>query len=176
MQGARAAARRGSMGTAIVPGAVAAGSTAVGLVVMRVLFGAWFLWHEALDKHFAWTTPRPMVAIVAPGVRNPGVPDFYRAFLGDVVIPNANVFRLLVMNWELVFSICVILGLGIRVLPLFQIFANLNYIVLKTYASPAANTDRLVIIIMLTLVIVGAGRYYGVDAYLRRRFRSLRWL
>ncbi len=145
------------------------------VVFMRVAFGLWLLYHEALEKLFTWTgSTLPMVFGLF--AKNPEAYGFYVAFLKNVAIPNAGFFSTLVPYWELTFSICLILGLGLRVLIPFQIFANINYILAKTYPSGAANIDRLTIIILVTMFIISAGRYYGLDGYLRRRFPRLSWL
>jgi hypothetical protein len=46
----------------------------------------------------------------------------------------------------------------------------------KTYLSGGGNLDRVTIIILATLFLVSAGRYWGVDGELRRRYPRLRWL
>jgi len=58
----------------------------------------------------------------------------------------------------------------------FQIFANLNYMLAKTYGSGNANLDRVTIIILVTMFLISPGRYYGLDGFLRRRFPHLAWL
>lgn len=80
------------------------------------------------------------------------------------------------MSWEFVLGLCLLLGLGIRIVSPLQIFANINYILGKTYASGAANLDRLTIIILVTLFLVSGGREYGLDGLLRKRFPKLKWL
>ncbi len=57
-----------------------------------------------------------------------------------------------------------------------QIFANLNYMLGKTLASLTADLDKLTIIVLIALLMLSAGRYYGLDGYLRRRFSRLSWL
>jgi uncharacterized membrane protein YphA (DoxX/SURF4 family) len=152
-----------------------AGAVIAAILFMRLSFGLWFLWHEAIEKLLHWT-PETLPRLFGTWAENPEGYAFYQAFLTNVAAPNAEFFRYLVTGWELVFSICLLLGLGLRVLIPLQIFANLNYILGKTYGSGAANLDRLTLIIMITLFIVSAGRYYGVDRYLRERFPRLSWL
>jgi hypothetical protein len=145
-------------------------------VWIRVAFGLWLLIHEAiLEKLFTWT-PKTLPTIFATFAKNHAAYGFYKFFLLNVAIPNAEFFRTLITTWEIVFAICLILGLGLRVLIPFQIFANINYILAKTYPSPAAHLDRLAIIILVTMFLLSAGRYYGLDGYLRRRFPRLSWL
>jgi uncharacterized membrane protein YphA (DoxX/SURF4 family) len=149
--------------------------TVSALVFLRVAFGLWMLWHEALEKVQHWT-PQTLPRIIGGWTRGEVGYPFYQSLLRNVAAPNADFFRVLVTSWELVFALCVIAGLGIRVVAPIQIFANLNYILAKTYSSPQANLDRLTIMILVVLFLVSAGRYWGVDGYLRRRFPRLSWL
>jgi uncharacterized membrane protein YphA (DoxX/SURF4 family) len=167
----RAAARRVGVADAVTT----AGMTVYAIVFLRVAFGLWMLYHEAWEKLHTWT-PQTLPRIVGMWAKNPEVVGFYRAFLEGVAAPNAGFFRGLVTAWELVFALCMLVGLGVRVLAPIQVFANLNYILAKTYSSPAANIDRLTIMILVVLFLVGAGRYYGLDGALRRRFPRLSWL
>jgi uncharacterized membrane protein YphA (DoxX/SURF4 family) len=149
--------------------------TVSALVFLRVAFGLWMLWHEALEKVQHWT-PQTLPRIIGGWTRGEVGYAFYQSLLRSVAAPNADFFRVLVTSWELVFALCVLFGLGIRVVAPIQIFANLNYILAKTYSSPQANLDRLTIMILVVLFLVSAGRYWGVDGYLRRRFPRLSWL
>jgi thiosulfate dehydrogenase [quinone] large subunit len=107
---------------------------------------------------------------------NPQGYGFYKSFLLNFALPNASFFTHLVTSWEFVLGICLVLGLGIRIVAPLQIFANVNYILGKTYASGGANLDRLTIIILVTLFLVSAGREYGLDGWLRKRLPKLKWL
>jgi hypothetical protein len=73
--------------------------------------------------------------------------------------------RGLIPGWELHIAIALIVGIGLRVLIPLQIFANLNYILAKTYGSGNANLDRLTIIILVTMFLISPGRYYGLDGF-----------
>ncbi len=153
--------------------AMATGMVAYGIVFLRVAVGLFFLIQEAyLEKLFTWTD-KTLPTIFATWAKNPHGYAFYQSFLTNVAIPNAEFFRYLVPSWEVTFGICLILGLGLRVLIPFQIFANLNYMLGKTLASPSADLDKLTIIVLIALFMISAGRYYGLDRYLRRRFSWL---
>ena len=155
----------------------ATGTVAYSIVFLRVAVGLFFLLQEAiLEKFLAWTS-KTLPTIFATWAKNPHGYDFYKSFLTNVALPNAAFFRFLVPYWELVFAICLILGLGLRVLVPLQIFANLNYMMGKTLASPSADLDKITIIVLIAIFLLSAGRYYGLDGYLRRRFpRQLSWL
>jgi hypothetical protein len=60
-------------------------------------------------------------------------------------------------------------GLGVRALAPIQVFANLNYILAKTYSSPAANIDRLTIMI---LVVLSGTASAGVAAWMAATWRA----
>lgn len=152
------------------------GLAAVGIALTRVLLGLSFFFRDGVDKLHTWTTPKPLVRFVSPALKNPQVPAFYKDFVRNVVIPNADVFRLVVMYSELLLGVCLIIGLGVRIGAALQSFALLNYIVVKTFQATSANSDITMIILFIVLFAVGAGRYYGVDGLLRSRFRLLRWL
>jgi thiosulfate dehydrogenase [quinone] large subunit len=164
---------------AVRQGAQTAGFTGLavaGIVLTRVLLGLSFFFRDGVEKLHTWTTPKPLIRFVTPGIKNHNVPDFYRAFLRDVVVPNADLFRQIVMYSELLLGVCLVIGLGVRIGAALQSFALINYITVKTFPATSSNGDITMLILFLLLFAVGAGRYYGVDGLLRSRFRLLRWL
>jgi len=146
-----------------------------GIPFLRIAFGLWFLYHEAYEKIHAWT-PETLPKLFKMWGENPQGYGFYKSFLLNFALPNASFFTHLVTSWEFVLGICLVLGLGIRIIAPLQIFANINYILGKTYASGGANLDRLAIIILVTLFLVSAGREYGLDGWLRKKYPKLVWL
>ena len=44
-----------------------------------------------------------------------------------------------------------------------------NYLFAKGWTSPAASHDKDFLILLLVVLISGAGRYWGIDGWLRRR-------
>lgn len=150
-------------------------TAAYGVLFMRLAIGVWFLYHEAWEKMHTWTD-KTLPNIFGTWIKNPEGYKFYQSFLQDVALPNAEFFRFLVTYWELALAFCLILGLGLRVVIPLQVFANLNFILGKTYMSGGSNLDRLTIICLVGLWLVSAGRVYGLDAWLRQRFPKLRWL
>jgi len=146
-----------------------------GIPFLRIAFGLWFLYHEAYEKIHAWT-PETLPKLFKMWAENPQGYGFYKSFLLNFAFPNASFFTHLVTSWEFVLGICLVLGLGIRIVAPLQIFANINYILGKTYASGGANLDRLTIIILVTLFLVSAGREYGLDGRLRKKLPKLKWL
>ncbi len=155
--------------------ALASGATIAAIVFARVAFGAWLLIFEAWEKITTWNA-HTLPTIFGIFTKSPLAYGFYKSFLLNMALPNAAFLRGLITGWETVFALCLIIGLGLRVLIPLQLFANLNYILAKTWGTGGANLDRLTIIILVTMFLVSAGRYYGLDGYLRRRFPRLHWL
>ena len=93
--------------TAVARQSGQAGATSAWLpyavVFMRLAFGLWLLWHEAIDKWVAWT-PKTLPGIFTSFSKVPGAYPFYVAFLKNVAIPNAGFFAVLVPTWETVFA------------------------------------------------------------------------
>lgn len=156
---------------------LATGMVAYGSIFLRVALGLFFLVQEdGLEKFSTWTS-KTLPTVFATWAKNPHGYGFYQSFLTHVALPNAEFFRFLVTYWEVTFAVCLILGLGLRVLIPLQIFANLNYMLGKTFLSPSADLDKITVIVLITLFLLSAGRYYGLDGYLRRRFpHQLSWL
>jgi uncharacterized membrane protein YphA (DoxX/SURF4 family) len=155
---------------------VAAGSLVYAIVFARVAFGAWFLYHEVYYEKVSHWTAQTLPISWNNSIRNPDVAHWYKTILMHLQ-PHAAGFRVFLTTWEIIFGICLILGLGIRVVTILQMFANLNYILSKSYLSGGANLDRLALIILITLCIASAGRYFGVDGWLKQRYpRALTWL
>jgi uncharacterized membrane protein YphA (DoxX/SURF4 family) len=155
---------------------VAAGSLVRAIVFARVAFGAWFLYHEVYYEKISHWTSQTLPTSWNTSIKNPDVAHWYKSFLKDL-LPHAAGFRVFLTTWEIIFGLCLILGLGIRIVTILQMSANLNYILSKSYLSGGANLDRLALIILITLCIASAGRYFGVDDWLKKRYpRALSWL
>lgn len=156
---------------------IATGMVAYGIIFLRVAVGLFFLVQEDILEKFSTWTSRTLPTVFAIWIKNPHGYGFYQSFLMNVALPHAEFFRFLVTYWEVAFAVCLILGLGLRVLIPLQIFANLNYMLGKTLASPSADLDKITVIVLIAIFLLSAGRYYGLDGYLRRRFpRQLSWL
>lgn len=155
---------------------IAAGALVRGIVFARAAFGLWFLYHEVYYEKISHWTAQTLPTSWNNSIKNPDVAHWYKSFLMKL-LPHAAGFRLFLTSWEIILGVCLILGLGVRVVAILQIFANVNYILSKSYLSGGANLDRLACIILLTLIIASAGRYFGVDGWLKERYpRALAWL
>jgi thiosulfate dehydrogenase [quinone] large subunit len=105
-------------------------------------------------------------------MRNASPP--YQHFLQQVVIPHANVFSYLVMAGELLAGLSLLTGTATRVGAAVAMFLFLNFMLAKgrLFWSPDSE-DAAVFFSALVCLLGAAGRVWGVDAYLARRWRSL---
>ena len=108
-------------------------------------------------------------------MRNASFP--YQQFLQHVVIPHATIFSYLVILGELTAGISLLLGLGTRVGSAVAMFLFLNFLFAKgrLFWSPDSE-DAAVFFSALVCLLGAAGRVWGVDAYLARRWpRIILW-
>lgn len=108
-------------------------------------------------------------------MRNASSP--YRYFLQGLVIPHATIFSYLVIAGELAAGVSLLLGLGLRLGSAIAMFIFLNYLFAKgrLFWSPDSE-DAAVFFSALVCGLGAAGRVWGIDAYLARRWpRGFLW-
>jgi uncharacterized membrane protein YphA (DoxX/SURF4 family) len=96
---------------------------------------------------------------------------FYRSFLESAVLPNSGLLTPLVVFGELFVALALITGTATQVASAIAIFFLLNYMLAKGmwFWTPASN-DAAMIFIGLVLMLGAAGRSFGVDRFLQRRY------
>jgi uncharacterized membrane protein YphA (DoxX/SURF4 family) len=102
---------------------------------------------------------------------------WYQYFLQHVVIPHATLFSHLIITGELVAGLSLLFGLGTRLGSAIAMFIFLNYLFAKgrLFWSPDSE-DAAVFFSALVCGLGAAGRVWGIDAYLARRWpRSFLW-
>jgi uncharacterized membrane protein YphA (DoxX/SURF4 family) len=102
---------------------------------------------------------------------------WYQHFLQHVVIPHATLFSYLVIAGELVAGLSLLFGLGTRCGAAIAMFLFLNYLFAKGrfFWSPDSQ-DAAVFFSAFACLLGAAGRVWGVDAWLARRWpRVLLW-
>lgn len=105
------------------------------------------------------------------GVGLENAPAFYRPFLEGVVLPNAGAFTLLVVVGELLVALSLIGGAVTRLGALVAAFMTANYMLTKGLWPwiPSSN-DAPLMLVALALAVTAAGRTWGLDRALRRRW------
>ena len=95
----------------------------------------------------------------------------YLHFIQDIVVPHASLFSYLVMTGEAVAAISLLTGTLTRVGAAVAMFLFLNYMLAKgrMFWSPDSE-DAAVFFIALVVFLGRAGRTFGIDHYLAKRW------
>ena len=98
----------------------------------------------------------------------------YQHFLQQLVIPHAALFSYLVMAGELVAGLSLLTGTATRVGAAVAMFLFLNFMLAKgrLFWSPDSE-DAAVFFSALVCLLGAAGRMWGLDAYLARRWPAI---
>jgi len=95
----------------------------------------------------------------------------YKQFLQSVVIPHATLFSYLVMAGELIAGLSLLFGLGRRLGAAIAMFLFLDYMLAKGRLFWSPDSEDAAVFFSAMVVLLGsAGRVFGVDAYLARRW------
>jgi len=157
-----------------LPGEILQGILArAALVLLRVYVGVVFLLRSVPklqgDRLKAWDR--------IEGTRLEHAPQIFQRIFQDVVLPNADLFRLLLMWGELFLGVFLILGLLTRLWAAAALLLSLCYILVEPASSSSpASSNALVAVTSLAILIGAAGRTLGMDSWLAQRWpRSPLW-
>ncbi|MBI2547301.1 MAG: DoxX family membrane protein [Candidatus Aenigmarchaeota archaeon] len=99
---------------------------------------------------------------------------FMVSFLKDVVSPNIGTFLTLTAIAEASVGICYLLGFLVRPAAIVGMLLSLTFFLAAGHTSPStAGINILMFGGQLFLFLVSAGRAYGLDAVLNKRFKNL---
>jgi uncharacterized membrane protein YphA (DoxX/SURF4 family) len=104
--------------------------------------------------------------------------DAYSDFLSAVMLPGASVLGPLVLLFEALLGVSLVLGAGVRGMALGGALLMLAFGLAKGlyFLTVSTGTNWLLMVVLLALALTGAGRIWGLDAWLRPRLpRWLRW-
>lgn len=153
----------------------AKGVSPVLLVVLRLYLGVIFA-NSVKSKllHFD-TFPGQMENFVRLGLER--APLWYQSFINGVVLQHVQLFATLITAGEACVAVSMLAGLFVRLGGLVAFFMLVNYMLMKGmwWWSPPSN-DGAQSIIAIVVAIGAAGRYWGLDALLARRWpKSFIW-
>ena len=146
------------------------------LVILRLHLGAILLITDAGKLFRATPFSAEMVDFIDMMLKRPGW-AWYHEFLRSTVLPHATAFSYLVMIGEVIAGICLLAGVCTRLGAAIAMLLFLNYMLAKGrwFLSPDSE-DAAVFFSALVVMLGAAGRAYGVDVYLARRWpRFLLW-
>jgi uncharacterized membrane protein YphA (DoxX/SURF4 family) len=158
-------------------GSALAGSRLVSLnwiAILRVMMGLVFLttWLSNLNKGLYGDGFVPFIQGWADGT------DFgwYAAFLNDVIIPNADILRVVQIVTEGLFmGVFLIIGLLTPVSAAIAWFFVVN-LFLASFGTGEWPWTYIMMGVMLAIIAVTrAGRAYGVDVWLVEKWGETRW-
>lgn len=148
-------------------------------VNLRVLFG--FIWFSAgivraaaVLSGVGWNDEfLQKVVYFASGNPHP----WYKAFLMDTVIPNAELFSSLIAFAEVFAGLLLLLGLMTRLGAFIAAFMSIQFFLATGWMGvPMFTENVLMAAYELLLLWVSAGRWLGVDQLLARRYpKSFLW-
>jgi len=147
-------------------------TAAQGLALTRIGFGLYFIasaWDKTTNKDWL-NSGAPLRQSVERQL--PQAEGFYRSFLENTVLPNADLFARLVTLGEWVAGISLALGLLTRVGALSGMWLTLNYMLLKGLPNIEGSVDRLFFLACLVFLVTSAGLVWGLDGVLPRRLTN----
>jgi len=140
----------------------------IALLVARLYVGYWFLMtgFGKLSRGFLWGGALlPQLERFLSGTPHP----WYKAWLVNVVIPHEHVFAVLTTLGETLTGVALLVGTLTRISAGVGIFMVGNFLFAKGWSNPAASHDKDFIMLLLVILIGGAGQYWGLDGWWRRR-------
>lgn len=102
---------------------------------------------------------------------------FYRQILSEFILPHVATVAMLVVVAEMAVALALITGTATRAAAIVVMFLSTNYMFAKGlwWWSPSSN-DGAFFAIALVLAICAAGRTFGFDSALARRWpHSILW-
>lgn len=96
--------------------------------------------------------------------------SWYASILNAVVVPHAATFGTLVIVAEIYVAIALVLGLTTRLATCLALFLLINYLCAKGAVPWGPGIDQSDIILALIILLSDAGRVFGLDGFLHKRF------
>jgi uncharacterized membrane protein YphA (DoxX/SURF4 family) len=158
------------------------------LAVLRIVIGCWFA-KTVVTKvgmtlvggviplpgaNARWTATMPKL-LARYAAENP-VPG-YSSFIENTVIPHAGLFANLTALGELTVGICLTLGLLTVLGASVGLLLTIMYGLATQHMSPGQQGFHILLLVsMLAFIFARAGRVWGIDALLRRRWPGAWWV
>ena len=100
---------------------------------------------------------------------------WYQNLLNSVVVPHSSTFGTFVVIAEIYIGIALVLGFTTRLAALVALFLLLNYMCAKGALPWGPGIDQSDIVLALIILLSDAGRTFGLDRLVARRFPKL-WI
>ena len=99
--------------------------------------------------------------------------SWYADLLNKVVVPHAATFGTWIVVAEVYVAIALVFGLTTRLAACVAIFLLVNYLCAKGALPWGPGIDQSDIVLAIIILLSDAGRVFGLDAFLHRRFRKI---
>lgn len=160
------------------------------LAALRIGVGAWFLkgvvtkvnftlvagFLPFLEANTRWTRVMPII-VNAFASEHPV--EWYADFLVDHVVANGALYADLTAVGETAVGVALVLGLATRPFALVGLVMMVGYGLANYWTAMGTQGFHFLLVLsMLAFLFAGAGRVWGIDGWLRRRYpdsRYTRW-
>lgn len=152
------------------------------LAALRIGVGAWFLkgvvtkvnftliggFLPFLEANTRWTRVMP---IIVNSFSSEHPQEWYADFLVDTVVANGALFADLTAIGETAVGVGLLLGLATRPFALVGLTMMVGYGFANYWTGMGTQGFHFMLVLcMLAFLFAGAGRVWGVDGWLRRRY------
>jgi uncharacterized membrane protein YphA (DoxX/SURF4 family) len=151
--------------------AIAIVNAQVALAILRITLGTLFVWvfFENLSKDLY--TPEGYSSLINYYISQGHAPSFWKAIM-SFVANNARVMGPIQAVAEITFGVCLMLGLLIRPVALAA-FGLLTSLWVSEWGTAWIWELLVPMIVALSLALSSAGRRWGLDAVLARKYPHL---
>lgn len=141
---------------------------------LRVFLGYYYFNQALINLHGEFLSRAYLAEDIRNYIPRTTAPEWYKAALETVVIPNWQFFAVAITVMQLAIGISYIVGYLVRPFSMIAILLGLNLMLaLGPHQSELQSTFML--IIHFTLGWLGAGRCLGLDYYFYKRRRGIWW-
>ncbi len=97
---------------------------------------------------------------------------FHRDFILNTVVPHAHLFGYLISYGEIAIGLSLLFGCLVRISSTFGAFHNLNIFFAVAIPNGGAQVglNRIFIVLQVMFLFASAGRVFGLDGILKKRF------
>jgi uncharacterized membrane protein YphA (DoxX/SURF4 family) len=99
--------------------------------------------------------------------------SWYQHFLNSVVVPHVATLGTLIVIAEIYIAIGLVLGVTTRLAACVAIFLLFNYLCAKGAVPWGPGIDQSDIVIAVIILLSDAGRIFGIDRVLHKRFPKI---
>lgn len=141
------------------------------LLIARLYVGYWFLFTGITKISRGYLRGGALLPQLQRFLS--GTPqEWYRPILESVIVPNEHLFAVLAALGETAAGLALLAGALVRYAAAGGIFMVGNYLFAKGWSNPAASHDKDFLVLLLVVLVAGAGRFWGLDGWLRSRRRT----